>query len=296
MGFRPVDDLQAALEGVDGLYVVGADPVGDHPELREAVDALDCVIVQDLAFTKTAELATAFLPAQAFSEREGTYTNGERRVQRFYPAVPDMPSARADFAITAQIGERLGFDLEGRAASLVMERIAEQIPDYAGLTYYQLAQVTEQWPIIAREDLYYGGTSYENKQGLGVQLQPTSQAGGTVALSWPQLPAMEQAEEGALLAVPITRLYDRGQTVLPSKVLRARIPEAYIALHPSDGEALKIADGDPIALVLNGTEYQTTARLDETVPAGVVLVPRSMGVPLVSPAAVEIKVYEMSTA
>ena len=296
MGFRPMDDLQAALEGVDGLYVVGADPVGDHPTLREGVEALDCVIVQDVVLTKTAELASVFLPAQTFSEREGTYTNGERRVQRFYPAVPDLPSARADFVITAQIGERLSLDLEGRAASLVMERIAEQVPDYAGLTYYHLAQVTEQWPIIAREDLYYGGTSYENKQGLGVQLQPTSQAGGTVALSWPQLPTMEQADEGTLLAVPITRLYDQGQTVLPSKVLQARIPEAYIALHHSDAEVMQITDGDPVVMLLNGAEYQTTARLDLTVPAGVVLVPRSMGIPLIRPAAVEVKVYEMSTA
>jgi NADH-quinone oxidoreductase subunit G len=296
MGFRPVDDLQAALEGVSGLYVVGADPVRDNPALREAVEALDCVIVQDLAFTKTAELATVFLPAQAFTEREGTYTNGERRVQRFYPAVPDLPSARPDFAITAQLGARLGIDLEGQVASLVMERIAERVPDYAGLNYYRLAEVIEQWPIIAREDLYYGGTSYENKQGLGVQLQPTSQAGGTVSLSWRRLPVMAELEEGNLLAVPVTRLYDHGQTVLPSEVLHARIPETYIALNPSDSSPLKIMDGDPVVLLLDGEEYRAMAYLDETVPSGIVLVPRSMDVPVDRPAPVKIKVYEMSTA
>ena len=296
MDFRPVKDLKAALEAVNGLYVVGADPVGDNPALREVVEALDCVIVQDLAFTKTAELATVFLPAQAFTEREGTYTNAERRVQRFYPIVPDLPAARPDFAITAQIGEPLGVDLEGGAASLVMERIAAQVQDYGGLTYHQLAEVTEQWPIIAREDLYYGGTSYENKQGLGVQLQPTSQAGGTVSLSWPQLPAMEEAGEGMLLAVPVTRLYDRGQTLMPSEVLKSRIPEVNITLHPSDAGSLKITNGDPVVLLLNGVEYRTAARLDETVPTGVVLVPRSMGVPVDDPAPVEIKVYEVSTA
>jgi len=296
MGFRPVKDLRAALEAVNGLYVVGADPVGDNPSLGEVVEALDCVIVQDLAFTKTAELASVFLPAQAFTEREGTYTNAERRVQRFYPVVPEIPAARPDYAITAQIGDRQGIDLEERGASLVMERIAAQVPDYGGLTYHQLAEVSEQWPIIAREDLYYGGTSYENKQGLGIQLQPTSQAGGTVSLSWPQLPANSEAGEGNLLAVPVTRLYDLGQTLMPSKVLQSRIPEAYISLHPSDADSLKIMNGDPVALLLNGVEYPTAAHLDETVPTGVVLVPRSMGVPVDEPARVEIKVYGVSTA
>jgi NADH-quinone oxidoreductase subunit G len=296
MGFRPVTDLRAALEEVKGLYVVGADPVGDNPALQELVEKLDCVIVQDLAFTKTAEIATAFLPAQAFTEREGTYTNAERRVQRFYPVVPDIPAARPDFVITALIGERLGVDLEGSAASLVMERIAAQVPDYAGLNYYQLGEVTEQWPIVAREDLYYGGTSYENKQGLGVQLQPTSQAGGTVSLSLPQLQAVVEAAEGMLLAVPVTRLYDRGQTLLPSEVLQPRIPEAYIILSPSDAEPLKVTDGDPVRLLLNGVEYRTLARVDEGVPTGVVLVPRSMDVPVDDPVLVEIKVTEVSTA
>ena len=296
MGFRPVNELRAALETVKGLYVVGVDPVGDNPTLREVVEALDCVIVQDLAFTKTAELATVFLPAQAFTEREGTFTNAERRVQRFYPVVPGLPAARPDFAITAQIGERLGVDLEGDAASLVMERIAAQVPDYGGLTYYHLGEVTEQWPIIAREDLYYGGTSYENKQGLGVQLQPTSQDEGTVSLSWPQLPDLGEAGEGSLLAVPVTRLYDRGQTLMSSEVLQSRIPEVYISLNPSDADPLKITNGDPVALLLNGVEYSTAACLDETVPTGVVLVPRSMGVPIDDPAPVEIKVTKVSTA
>ena len=173
---------------------------------------------------------------------------------------------------------------------------AAQVPDYGGLTYHQLAEVTEQWPIIAREDLYYGGTSYENKQGLGVQMQPTSQAGGTVSLSWPQLPAMEEASEGMLLAVPVTCLYDRGQTLMPSEVLKSRIPEVYITLHPSDAGSLKITNGDPVVLLLNGVEFRAAARLDETVPTGVVLVPRSMGVPVDEPASVEIKVYEVSTA
>jgi NADH-quinone oxidoreductase subunit G len=292
MGFRPVDDLKAALESVRAIYVVGADPVGDDPTLREAVEALDSVVVQDLTLTASGELATTYLPVQAFSERDGSYTNGERRVQRFYPVVPALRTVRADFVLTAEIGKRLGVELEGRVASLVMDQIANQVPDYAGLSYYQLAQVTEQWPIVARADLYYGGTSYENKQGLGVQLQPSTQRGKTVSLSWPQLPSEVETSNAELLAVPVTRLYDRGSTLLPSQVLHPRLPEGYVLLHPSQADLLKVTHGAPIVLVLNGAKYRTTACLDERVPAGVLLVPRSMGVPLWSPAAVEIKVSE----
>jgi len=85
MGFRPLPDLKAALQAAKALYVVAADVAGDNPLLPEATDFL---VVQDLFLTATAKLADVVLPVQAFTEREGTYTSGERRVQRYYPAVP----------------------------------------------------------------------------------------------------------------------------------------------------------------------------------------------------------------
>ena len=107
------------------------------------------------------------------------------------------------------------------------------MPDYAGLSYVKLAQVVEQWPVVGRDDLYYGGTTYENKQGLGVQLAPGVERGQVVSLTWEQ-PDTEKPAVNGLLAVPVTRLLDRGQTVAPSQVLSERIPQPYVVLHPVD--------------------------------------------------------------
>jgi NADH-quinone oxidoreductase subunit G len=90
MGFRPVEDLDSTLRNRQALYIVAADPAGDEPALVETLESTEFLVVQELFLTETAKLADVVLPAQAFIEREGTLTNGERRVQRFYAAVPKV--------------------------------------------------------------------------------------------------------------------------------------------------------------------------------------------------------------
>lgn len=169
LGFRPAANLAQALQG-RVVYLAAADPAGDDPQLAEALKAADAVLVQELFLTATAQQAEVVFPAQAFSEREGSYTSGERRVQRFYPATPPLGESKADFAITAAVAAVIGLPLEGSSAARVMENMAAAIPAFAGISYPRLAEVTEQWPLVRRGDLYYSGTAYENTQGLGVHL------------------------------------------------------------------------------------------------------------------------------
>jgi NADH-quinone oxidoreductase subunit G len=288
MGFRPVDDLKVAIRAAKVLYVAGADPAGDDPDLAESGDFM---VVQDLYLTQTAKLADVVLPAQAFTEREGSYTSAERRVQRFYPAVPEASGTFPDFAIAGRIGKRLGLDMEERLASKVMARIAETVPDYAQVSFARLAEVKQQWPLIGREDLYYGGTSYENSQGLGLQLAPATQMGAAISLGWIEPPVLEMPPEG-LVGVPITRLYDHGLTLLPSKLLEQRIPEPYALLNPGDAGRLGIFEGALIQVSFNGANALVSARLDENTPEGAVLLPRSFGFPINAPTAVAVRVVE----
>jgi NADH-quinone oxidoreductase subunit G len=299
MGLRPVDDLVEAFSAAQGIYITAADPAGDSPDLHRALDGAGFLVVQELFLTETARLADVVLPAQAFTEREGSYTNGERRVQRFYPAVPPLPMTRPDYAITAHLAQALGLDLEGRSAGLLMDRIAAQVPDYAGLSYYHLTQVEDQWPIVHRKDLYYGGTTYENRQGLGVQLAPAAEQSQTPSLSWPKLTELPASESG-LLAVPITRLYDWGRTMLPSKLLHQRISKPYIAINPADAGRLELEDGIGVRLSLSGADRASLHTgdqpvllvIDENVPAGFILVPRSMGIAVTEPVPVELHAVE----
>lgn len=306
MGLRPLENLEEALSGAQALYIIAADPAGDSPALAKAVNSAGFLVVQELFMTETARMADVILPAQSFIEREGTYTSGERRVQRFYPAVPFRRDCRPDFAIIAQIGQRLRIDLEGRAAQLVMERIASLIPGYEGVTYQKLAEVHDQWPIVHREDLYYGGTSYHNRQGLGIKLAPSMESDESPVLD--HKPSYSDSEgrpeknypHNSLLAVPITRLYDYAQTVIPSELLRVRTARPYLALNPEDASRLKIENNSLVRLNIPGSDdaslhidpQPVQAVLDSGVPPGVILAPRSMGLAILEPTPVEVKVIK----
>jgi NADH-quinone oxidoreductase subunit G len=295
MGLRPMNDLTGALAEAQAVYLVAVDPAGDSPAIAEAVNSAGFVVVQELFMTETARLADVVFPAQSFIERDGTYTNGELRVQRFYPAVPFRRDCRPDFSITAQIGQRLRVDLEGRSAQLVMERIASSVPSYGGVTYRNLAEVHDQWPIVHREDLYYGGTSYHNRQGLGMKLAPSIEKGASPTSERKQPESIEYPQEG-LLAVPITRLYDYAQTMIHSELLKVRTAPPYVAIHPGDAARFKIENRAQVILKRNGGEQCTfqpvVAVLNENVPQGVLLAPRSMGLMIFEPTPIELRVIK----
>ncbi len=282
IGFRPTANLATEIGSAGVLLVAAADPAGDDPALAEAVEQAGFVVVQELLFSETARRADVVLPAQAWTEREGTLTSGERRVQRYYPALPPRGEARADYAVAAQIGQRLGLSLESRTASLVFLRLAASLAAFAGLSYQRISETTEQWPIIGRADLYYGGTAYDNHQGLGLRLPL---AAGSEAPA-PGLDEKRLAvKKGQLLLAPITRLYDRGATLLPTRMLAQRISAREVWLHPQTAAALGLDGAGQVEIQLSGAVFSAGLRLDEAAPVGVGLVPRSVGIPLFAPQA-----------
>jgi NADH-quinone oxidoreductase subunit G len=289
LGLRPAVDLTAELKGKT-VYVVAADPAGDDPALAEALKSAKTVIVQDILETPTTHLAAIVLPAAAYTEREGTYTSGERRAQRFNPAVPARPGTKADYAITAQLAKRCGIELEGRSPLLVMNKMAVSEKAFAGVSYARLAEVTEQWPVVGGSDLYYGGTGYENTQGLGVHLALSGSASNSASKT-----KTEQKKAGGLLAVPVTKLYDLGTTVAPAKLLASHIDEPGVALNPATAQKLGVENGGRARVGLNGVEVDVKVKFDEAVADGVVLVYRSFGIPISEPTAVSISVAEKAT-
>lgn len=282
IGFQPEADLAKALKG-KSVYIVGADPVGDSPVLAKALSSAKFVAVQDILETATTEIADVVLPAQAFTEREGTYVSGERRVQRFHAAVPAKGDSKPDFAITSMVAKQMGIILEGSSPSVVFDILANSIDAFNELSYDRLTDVHGQWPIVGRGDLYYGGTTYENTQGLGVQLFPTAQTGGTVRISKVRKEAALRPKDKELLAVPVNKLYDLGVTVGSAALLAERIGSATISLHSSTAKKLGVDAGKPARISFDGTSMEAVVKIDDTISTGVVLVPRSMGIPIREP-------------
>ena len=292
MGFQVTDDLPAALNG-KSVYILGADPVADDPKLAVALEGAAFVVVQDVMQTATTEIADVVLPARAFTEREGTLTSGERRVQRFYAAVPPTGESEADFAITARIARHMGIDLEGKSVTAVFEDLARSVKSFEGLTYASISEVKPQWPIVGRGDMYYGGTTYENTMGLGAHLMGAAERNEKVGLPRAHRESPPRPRHKELLAVPITRLYDRGTTVMMSAhILRDRIGGPYVAVHPETAKNLGVEAGQLVNISSDGFSADLAVRLDETVSVGVALVPREMGLAISEPVVAEVRSLE----
>jgi NADH-quinone oxidoreductase subunit G len=289
---RDAAEILAAAAGgqLKALYVAGADPVGDG--LLASRDQLEFLVVQELFMTATAEVADVVLPAQSWAEREGSFTSGERRVQRFYPVIRPLGECRADWQIFAQVGERVGLGKPLFAASLVFRDIAASVPLYEGLDYRKLAQVDPQWPRVGDEDVYYGGTSYKNESGLGVQWPSAAQ---NQAVRPFELPGITAGHEDGLHVISTAALYKRGTLLDHTELLDGRVAEPVLFLTAEDAASRGIDEGDALELTLGETNVQVRARLDGDAPSGVALLrgagPRGYAGPVeirkVAPASME---------
>lgn len=285
LGLRADWHLAETLAAAGVVYIAAADPAGDDPALAKALERAGFVIAQDLFITPTAALADVVLPATAYTEREGTFTSGERRVQRFYPAVPPREGTLPDFAIIQKIAAALGMNPDAGVPSSLFKQLAAETPGYAGLDYPALSQVQEQWPIVGRGDMYYGGTTYQNSQGLGVQLGPADlpaedEISHPVKLTVPQ---------GALPVYPISRLYDHGITVTASAILHSHLAGRDLLVHPRTAARFGLVAGAETTVTVNGVTAVVSLRCDDDLPEGIALFPRSSGLPLQAPAVVQVQ-------
>ena len=169
---------------------------------------------------------------------------------------------------------------------MFLNKLSETFPAFAEMTYSKLEETDEQWPLISSEDVYYGGTGYKNDAGLGAVLIRNESE------DTPVLKSLEfiRPNDKELLAVPINKLYDKGETVKHSTLLLEHIGDACIRMSRETAARYKLLDGSKAAITIKGKAYQVDVILDENVPASVALVPRSMGIPIDTPATIQLKV------
>ncbi len=260
----------------DVLFLADADVIGEDA-LSASLLTSGFNVVFEMFVTETAALADVVLPRQSFAERDGSFTNGERRVQRFYTAQTPLNGPRPDWKMLGEIQQALGRGKAKLSAAAVMQDIVRNVPRYAQMSYAALAKVEAQFPEVGSQDLYYGGTAYENRGGLGVQWPLEAEPGTpTVIASQPGGPAWKLGK-GELLIVPIAELYNRQTEFRQSEpLMHEHIPAPYVVMHTEDAGKLGINDGDAVQVSYAAQGIEVAVRVMPDAPMGAVLLPRHL--------------------
>ena len=151
IGYKIPEMFEAAIEGdLKALWIIGEDVVQTDPNTKKvmkAMDSLELLVVQELFITETAKHATVILPGASFLEKEGTFTNGERRVQRVNKVVDPLPGTKVDGQIIVDIMNRMGYEQPDYTAAGVLKEIAGIVPFFKGAVWEELGDNGKQWPI-----------------------------------------------------------------------------------------------------------------------------------------------------
>jgi formate dehydrogenase major subunit len=271
-GLTVVEIMDAAKrKDVRAMYIMGENPAMSDPDVqhaREALAALDHLVVQDLFLTETASLADVVLPASAFPEKTGTFTNTDRRVQLGRKALELPGQARQDLWITQEIARRVGVDWHYGGAAEVWAEIRQAVPSCAGIT----------WERLERESSVTYPCENEGDPGQEVVFTerfPTSD--GLAKFSPAEFTHGDEPPDDEYPYVLITgRLLEHWHTGAMTRragVLDAIEPVPMVSLHPLDVQKLGLMAGDAVRLVTRRGELVAHTRPDETTPAGTVFIP-----------------------
>jgi len=276
-GLVVTEMTEGCLDGtIRAMYVVGENPMLAEPDLHhvdKALHQLDCLVVQDLFMHETAELAHVFLPAAAFAEKDGTFTNSERRVQRVRKAVDPPGQAKADWWITSELAKRValklgetapGFDFAGPAE--IFDEMARLWPAISGLSYARLESGGIQWPCPTPD---HPGTRYLYGKDFPTgraRFVPVSQ--GETAAELPDAAYPFLLNTGRLL-------YHWHGGTLTRRVqgLLELAPRLEIAVNPVDARRLGFDDGDEVRVLSRRGELTGYAHVTEAVRPGAIFVP-----------------------
>jgi formate dehydrogenase alpha subunit len=259
--------IPAARESkIKAIYLMGENPSLSDPDashVREALSRLDFFVVQDIFLSETARMADVVLPACSFAEKDGTFTNTERRIQRVRKAIEPVGESHPDWWITCRIAQRMGargFDFDHPAR--IMDEIASVTPSYGGISYNRLETESPQWPCPTEE---HPGTAI-----LHTQLFSRGK-GHFVPLEY-RPPAEMPDEEYPLVLTTDRNLFHfhTGTMTRRVKGLNVFRGEELVMISPQDAAALDIEDGETVRVTSRRGEVTARTSVTESVPPGTV--------------------------
>lgn len=277
-GLRVTEVFDEVDEGnVRGMYIIGENPAISEPDVknaRESLQELDFLVVQDIFMTETAEYADVILPAATFTEKYGTVTNTERRVQLMRPAVEPPGKAHADWEIIQKLAGRMGFDWGYESPTDIMDEINELTPIYGGITHERLEEKGDglQWPC---PDEDHPGTPYLYEEEFnfedGKARFVPADLGDPTELPGEEFPI-------ALTSGRVLYHWHTGQLTRRSEGLMGHVGESYAEIHPHTAGRVGVADGEYIQVESKRGAIVVRAKVGERTAPGKVFIPMHFAV------------------
>ena len=264
-GLRIPNMFDASIDGsFKGLYIQGEDIAQSDPDTQHvthALEALECVVVQDIFLNETAKFAHVFLPGSSFLEKNGTFTNAERRISRVRKVMPPL-AGKEDWEVTAALSNALGYPMNYKHPSEIMDEIARLTPTFTGVSYERIDELESiQWPC-----------NDEAPEGTPVMHVDEFVRGKGNFVVTEYVPTEERTTGKYPLILTTGRILSQYNVGAQTRRTpnNAWHSEDRLELHPHDAEQRGIKDGDWVGITSRAGETVLRARITERMQPGVV--------------------------
>jgi formate dehydrogenase alpha subunit len=268
-GLAVTEIWPAGLKGdLKALYIVGENPVSSDPnanQVKASLERLDFVVVQDIFMTETTVFADVILPAASSAEKEGTFTNTERRVQRARQALSPVGQAWPDWQIICELAGRMGYSMNYGSPEEIMEEIARLTPIYGGIHYDRLGEGGLQWPCPDRD---HPGTPYLHKDGFA---RGKGLFHSVEFVSPRELP--DDTYPFLLSTGRVLHHYNSGTMTRKVPGLQQLYPEPLVDINPTDARELGVEEGSMVKVSSRRGELVAKVHLTKKSPQRVIFIP-----------------------
>lgn len=266
-GLKLPEILKGANDGqIKAMYIIGENPVLSEPDAsraKKALESLEFLVVQDIFLTETAQLANVVLPACSFAEKDGTFTNTERRVQRIRKAVNAPGNAKPDWWIITQLAEKMGVQgFNYDHPSQIFEEISQLTPSYTGISYDRLEESGIQWPCISRK---MEGTAILHQK----QFSTENGKGKFIPLNYK--PSAETPDGDYPFILSTGRSLYHYHTGTMSRMvngLNILHDHEIVEINPEDANILGIDHSDIVSVISRRGEVKAKVQLNDTIQKG----------------------------
>ena len=268
-GLKVTDMIPKAHDGsLKALYIVGENPLVSDPDLNhaeECIDHLKFLVVQDIFLTETAQKADVLLTSCCYAEKEGTFTNTDRRLQMVRKAVEPPGEALEDWKIICGVATRMGYEMNYENSEAIMKEIAQVTPSYGGITYERIQHEGIPWPCLNEE---HPGTPILHIDRF------TRGKGVLHAIDY--IPPAETIDDEYPMYLTTGRLlfqYHTGTMTMKTDGLNEIAPESFVEISPADAANLGVEDGTMVEIASRRGQINARVKISLKAVDGTVFIP-----------------------